>query len=1608
MSIQRLLEITLVPLVVLLFASIMMMRNITDNQQSIASFSNQRGQTQRAGEDIRNRSQDLTRLARSYINSTEPAIKQRYQQLLAITIQDHNDSSRRGLSDQEQQLLATAWDQLLKLTEIEQHAFSIAEGQVKGQGKQEAMELVLDGPYQAATDAINDAVDGLNHSLAARMQDDFQHLTNDTQNKSQVVLATLIGLTLLLLFIYLGAIRFISRPLALLRDSILRIADGQLQEVIPYQTRNNEMGAMAKGIVRLQQVYQAMETQQWVKHHVASIGSAMQQADNFTQLAQRLLTGVAPLLNTGHAAFYLHEEDERRLRLMGGYGISERKSLNQSFDIGEGLVGQCALEMNTITLTRPPQDYILIRSGTGEAIPTAIRVIPVSLNNRLLGVLELATHEEFSERTSALLDALLPVMAMSLEILERTQKTRQLLEATQAQARQMEEQARHLEEQTVELEAQQEQLAETEAWYRRLIESSPSGMLVINDNGSIELVNPLAEHIFGYSDGELLGRPAEVVVPALLEELSGKAGSGSGKAINKWRRFFADQDSDDLSAHDSLGLHKQGHQVALEIALNRLPSLGGRGLCACVSIVDISSRKAMEEHIQHVNRMSDKALELTNAGYWHIPLNGRNDFNSSPRNDDLCGISNNSDDLCHRLEQDWLANIAAVDDAIATQVRQALEDAREDRATGMDITYPYRRPSDGRQVWLHSVGFISRDARQKPCDIYGVTQDVTEQFQARQQLNEQLAFQHVLFDTVPYPVFYLDAKGHFLGFNQAYERHFAVQREMLIGHAMAELSFIDEEERERCAAECHELICSAGHVQREITVRFSDGQPHQTLYLASGFTLQDGSPGGLVGTYVDISEQKEAQRLIAEAKEEADAASKAKGDFLANMSHEIRTPMNAIIGMSHLALKTELSPRQRDYLKKIQQSGQHLLGIINDILDFSKIEAGKLYVERTSLDLYNVLDNVANLISEKAEAKGLELIFDIAQDVPNALIGDPLRLGQILINYANNAVKFTEEGEIQIVVQCLEDTEQDVLLRFAVQDTGIGIKEEQMQRLFQSFQQADTSTTRRYGGTGLGLAICKRLAELMGGDVGVDSLFGQGSTFWFTARLGKDSSRQHLAIPDVRGRRVLVVDDNDNARAVLNDMLENLQFRVDAVASGREALNAVRDAAQAGQPYDLIFLDWQMPDMDGSETARHIQTLELRNKPHLVMVTGYGREEILKRAEQVGIGDVLIKPLNPSMLFDTIIRLFGVDRADIAHERQELSHSMPDLGRLKGKRILLVEDNELNQEVAYELLSEIGLLVEIAADGKIALDKVQQRPYDLVLMDMQMPVMDGLESTRAIRALPAFAKLPIVAMTANAMQRDREQCLEAGMNDHLAKPIEPELLWHTLLQWIPATVSDIASQPTTAPMQGHPNGVDTPRLPEITGLDTRLGMRRVMGKAELYLKMLNKFLDSQSLSVSQLQEALVLQQRETAQRIAHTLKSTSGNIGATELESVAAELEMLLGEQLINTDHAALARAETLHSQLISDLKHSLRHDEMPEQSQHSSTEQREALEHLQRLLADNDAEASDYLERYNDQLRAALGTGFHDVQNAVLAFDFETALATLQQRAQTNDFSNK
>ena len=893
------------------------------------------------------------------------------------------------------------------------------------------------------------------------------------------------------------------------------------------------------------------------------------------------------------------------------------------------------------------------------------------------------------------------------------------------------------------------------------------------------------------------------------------------------------------------------------------------------------------EELNRINLLADSALELTKAGYWHVPIDGSGWYNSSER---AARIFGDPPSPGHRYRLDfWAANARAGDEAAAKVTTENFAAALAGTIPVYDATFAYKRPIDGRVVWIHSLGHVVKDANGKPTDMYGVTQDIT----AFKQLETDL-------------------------------------------------------------------------------------------------------------------------RL---AMQKSDDATKAKSAFLANMSHEIRTPMNAIIGLSYLALKTPLNPKQRDYVSKVHDAGTSLLSIINDILDFSKIEADKLDIETTDFQLDEVISMVTTLTAQKAHDKGLEFLIHVAPAIPEQLLGDPVRLGQILTNFVNNAIKFTERGDIGLNIDLLERTGEKVQLKFSVRDTGIGMTREQAAKLFQPFSQADMSTTRKHGGTGLGLSISRKLAELMGGRIWLESEPGVGSTFNFTIWLEVGSATgSGKIVPEKLSRlRVLIVDDNAVAREILQEPLSALASRVDTVASGKEALAAIKEKDPA-DPYDIVFMDWRMPGMDGLETSRHIKSNEtLQHQPAIVLVTAFGREEVREEAERLQLDGFLVKPVTKSTIVDTLVNVFAADS-----EETVTTDEGEQALRLRGARILLAEDNEINQQIAVELLECTGAMVKVANNGREAVDILsngpQPPPFDVVLMDLQMPEMDGYQATAKLRSDARFAALPIIAMTAHATIEERQRCLASGMNDHISKPIDPSALFETVARYyrsaprtsesVPAIAKTSDPVVKTAGVPEVESRADNMEIPTVEGLNSVEGLLRVAGNRKLYLKLLRQFSAQQSDAPGRITELLKAGDRPAAERTAHTVKGVAANLGVKTVQLAAGELEKAIH------DGADAARLESLRQQFatvltpfVDRLRAALGEEPVspaaPKAMVVDAAQLKLVVEQMTRHLAEFDAAASDCLEA-NRGVFASLFSAeeFGKFEQRVQGYAFSEALAQLEQAA--------
>ncbi|MDR3446390.1 ATP-binding protein [Dyella sp.] len=1177
-----------------------------------------------------------------------------------------------------------------------------------------AADVIVSSDFQQAGIVARDALDRITRVKRAGASDEVQNaFARFHVDVELTVWLIVLGLIAGVLFGRLIS-RTVRRPAEGLRNALKLLSVGRLDITVPYTDYPNEVGELARAIATLQAEGRQTEAQRWVTAHAASIARELQSITEPDALGDRFLSSMARLVPIGHAALYAHEPSTRRLRLQGSYAAALARPV---FSMGEGLVGQCAVERRTLTLSDPTADFLKVTTGLGENPPVQILVIPVVRNERLLGVVELGTLAPFTDAQQALVDELLPVLAINMEMLEHGLDMRHLLE----QSRQ---QAASLIEKTAALEATQHTIEAARAWYRGIIESAPDGMMIVDEKGCIVLANPRLEAMFGYQRGELDGAPIEQLVPLRSD----------ANHVKLRQNFFVQGESRRMGRAnvDLRGRRKDGSELSVEIGLSFLPALDTQGRCVCAAVRDVSQRRAMELALMQ----SEERLQ-------------------------------------------YILDNSPVSIAVSTQGRICFANPKFLATFGVgvgDTTAPmYVETGQRARIWasLDNQGMVSN----------------------------------------------------------------------------SEVRMYDAQRRER------DML---------------------TTFLPIDY---DGEPG-VLAWLVDITDHNAAQAAMLHAKEAAEEAARVKSDFLANMSHEIRTPMNAIIGMSHLALESPSDDRQRSYLENIHRAAESLLHIINDVLDFSRIEAGRMRLERVPFNLDEVMTHVAGMIGLQAEDKGLELLFQYQGDPPTALVGDPLRLEQILVNLASNAVKFTDHGSIIIGVEKEQGDGEQVTLHFRVTDTGIGMNADQCGRIFESFVQADSSTTRKYGGSGLGLAISHDLAEMMGGAIWVESEPGRGSTFHVRLSLSLSLSLrvqpQGSTSPEpavVAGASLLLVDDSDATCRILAAMAGGLGWAVDVAGTADEGSQHVQQARRDGRPYRVVLIDARIPGYEAIAANVH------GHERLLSMVSAYRRDG---RDETTGAsGDVLVKPVTPRALGDALARLLHPTPAraatvDIAQPEAKARAASV----LSGRRVLLAEDNDLNRELAVELLRREGIEVVVAHNGREAVDIVAADPcVDRVLMDCQMPVMDGYAATRAIRTELHLADLPVIAMTADASVGDREKALAAGMNDHIAKPLDIPTMFATLARWIKPRAASAGAM-----------AVDVGVAGELPGVDQPMGLRICGNNAALYRRLLGMFLQNnkefaQAFKVANDRDPL------EAYRIAHTLRGSAANIGASMVATAASELQ---------------------------------------------------------------------------------------------------------------------
>ncbi|MEI6206498.1 MAG: response regulator [Desulfuromonadales bacterium] len=1390
----------------------------------------------------------------------------------------------------------------------------------------------------------------------------------------------------------------IRSPLDMLRSSIEDITHGRLDITIPHTEYDNEIGAMAHSVQILQQGAQELEAQRWVKQGVAEIDQAVQTAVTFEEFGTMLSSRLASLLGIVYVALYISDTGESELRRVGGYGCDDSIHPGR-FAWGQSLVGQAALDKKPIFLSLPEQEPVGVLLGPGTLKIHNVLISPVVGRAKVLGILEVGALKPFDSRSTAFIDALLPAVAVKLQILAGNIATRKLLDQTQAQAFELAASEQQLIARRDELEENNERLAETEERTRLILGAVGDGIVGMDIAGRMTFTNPAVPLLLGYSEDELIGKSMHDLVHHTYPD-------GREFPRHECSMYQTTCDGTPRTVDNEVLWRKDGSALPVEYSTTPVYK-EGMIVGSVIVFRDITERKQMEEEIRHANMMSDSALDLTKAGYWLIDYRDPDYYISSERAAAIFG-EHPAPGYRYHLTDEWYNRIVAADPKVAEATGVNYAAALEGSIPRYDATYCYKRPIDGQVVWIRAIGNVERDENGNPRFMYGVTQDVTESKLAEDMIRTSQEQMQTLVNSAQSVIFMKDSTGRYLLVNHYYEKATGILKDTIIGRT--DLDFMPREVAEAIMEHDRLVMETRKPITYEESVPNPDGELLDYQSTKAPLINATGDVYGICGVATDITERKQAERAVMLAKEMAEEATRAKSDFLANMSHEIRTPMNAIIGMSHLALQTDLNPKQKNYIEKVDSAAKNLLGIINDILDFSKIEAGKMSMEQADFYLEDVLEQLADLSVIKAQDKGLELLFDVGTDVPTALVGDSLRLGQVLTNLVNNAIKFTEKGEITVGIHKVADESDGVRLRFEVKDTGIGLTEEQRNKLFSAFAQADSSTTRKYGGTGLGLTICKKLIGMMGGEIGVDSEPGKGSTFHFTGKFGVQSEQRRLSVnaTDVLGLRIMVVDDNAGAREILHNMLVSLKFDATAVSSGAEAIGELEQAHLEHRPYGLVLMDWMMPGMDGIETIKRIRAdIKLSEIPAFIMVTAYSRDELLQKAAGIQIDGLLVKPVSPSTLLDSIMNALGKEVSQRTRRHEREANYQDAARQVKGACLLLVEDNAVNQELALEILQNAGLSVDIANNGAEALEKVAQTTYDGILMDCQMPMMDGFEATRRIRQDERFADLPILAMTANAMAGDKEKCIEAGMNDHITKPLDMAQLFITMAEWIkPAAAVECADSPLIATKA---EGIST-----IPGLDFNSALTRMGGSTRLLSRMINRFAETQADVMIRIGSTISDGDTETALREAHTVRGLAGNIGAVSMAESAGVVERMLKQgETEGLDDALNAMAAELAS-LLERIPVAMGEPEETEIHQCSSamlTVDKDALTNDLRqfaaMLADYDSSVDELFEGLSGRLIALDQENAHkELLKLVTGYKFDAALERLQKMARELDIT--
>ena len=1119
-----------------------------------------------------------------------------------------------------------------------------------------------------------------------------------------------------------------------------------------------------------------------------------------------------------------------------------------------------------------------------------------------------------------------------------------------------------------------------------LLESTGQGIYGIDMQGNCTFINRATCELIGYGPEEVMGRNLHNLIHHHKPD-------GSVYPIDECPIYRAFKKGEGCCVDVEVIWLRDGTPVPVEYS--SFPILeDGTITGAVVTVVDITERKRAEEKLRASEQLFRSIFENAQLGIAYFKIDSQEHVSNRALHE-MLGYS----------EED-LGRLSQWDEIVAPEERASGAQRYTELIRGKRETDEYEQRfirRDGGTVIAHNKFQLLRGASGEPQYIVGLTEDITERKRAQEALQDSERLFRSIFENAPVGIsLYNFATAQYFTNSALHEMLDCAHEDLSCVKKWDEM--VHPDDRAWSARRYSELL--EGKLDKdEYEQRFIRRDGCTVTADGSFSVLRDatGNPQYLLNMTKDITDRKQAEADLLEAKEEAVAATKAKSDFLANMSHEIRTPMNAVLGMTHLALKTELTAKQRDYLTKTNVAAQALLGIINDILDFSKIEAGKMDVENTEFRLDRVLEDLSAVVCQKARDKDLEFLIASPQNLPANLIGDPLRLGQILINLVNNAIKFTERGEVMVTVALEEQLAERVKVRFSVRDSGIGMTPEQSAKLFQAFSQADTSTTRKYGGTGLGLSISKRLVEMMEGDIWAESEVGAGSIFHFTAwfGIGSEDKRKRF-IPDLAGIRALVVDDNTQAREVLTETLRVFALRADSVSSGEDAVREIA-AADSLDPYRLVLMDWHMPGMDGLQASRIIKRNDrLKHIPKVVLVTSFGQGDVGPQAEEIGIDSYLLKPVNQSLLYDTLVELFG-----FAEPEDSRSRARKDEGTVHdatGIRVLLVEDNEMNQQIATELLESAGAIVTLANHGgeavKMLTEGDRATAFDVVLMDLQMPEMDGFTATKLLRSDPRLQKFPIIAMTAHAFVEERQRCLDAGMNDHVSKPIDPDNLFSTLMRWAkPRPKQATEPEASFVPVKASDEVV----LPDIAGIKIADGLKRVAGNGRLYRDLLGQFAATECNAAAQISTALESGDLKLAERIAHTVKGIAGNLGITEVQTLAQKLEIAIRdrEERILTLLVEFASGMTAQVHSIEDaLCPSTSAPQVEVRTVPFNAEAAAgAIARLRTLLEASDGNAEDSFRSLQGAVSGVVDKLYlDDLSESIKKFDFDSALVSLDE----------